>query len=350
MWLYMPCISAPATEDSSLPSDRWGGYEPWLTLSGTPTRRPSSWNGWRRRGWITLLSGMTSPRSTVDRGAAEWTSSLPVSPANRSPLPGSSVELTMTAGSGRPSLPSSATWDRDSSCWRTSPSLFDSGSPMSSLTLPTSGSMRNGVCSQRPPLGLLTAVSESGSWPTPVARDTGRTEEAHLRNKAGLPGGPRTEATSLTVVSKSWPTPTAADGDRGSETMARGNPTSLGAAREWHTPTTTHGIGGGINSRGEPTLPGQAKEWPTPMTTDYKSASIGDTLRRAPGLRSVTIEPDGPTGSPRVDLNPFFVATLMGLPADWLTLSTSEVTASCRRQLLTPSGSSSPEEGGPCEP
>lgn len=29
----------------------------------------------------------------------------------------------------------------------------------------------------------------------------------------------------------------------------------------------------------------------------------------------------GPTGSQRVDLNPFFVAELMGLPADWLTPS-----------------------------
>jgi hypothetical protein len=33
-----------------------------------------------------------------------------------------------------------------------------------------------------------------------------------------------------------------------------------------------------------------------------------------------------------VDLNPFFVAELMGLPADWLTPSTSEVTDWCRRQ------------------
>lgn len=40
----------------------------------------------------------------------------------------------------------------------------------------------------------------------------------------------------------------------------------------------------------------------------------------------------GPTGSQRVDLNPFFVAELMGLPADWLTPSTSEVTDWCRRQ------------------
>jgi hypothetical protein len=55
---------------------------------------------------------------------------------------------------------------------------------------------------------------------------------------------------------------------------------------------------------------------------------------------------DGPDGSPKVDLNPFFVATLMGLPMDWLTLSTSAVTASCRRQLHTPSDSSSTVAGG----
>jgi hypothetical protein len=37
---------------------------------------------------------------------------------------------------------------------------------------------------------------------------------------------------------------------------------------------------------------------------------------------------------------------LMGLPMDWLTLSTSAVTASCRRQLHTPSDSSSTVAGG----
>jgi hypothetical protein len=334
MWLYLPSTSAPGTEDSSSPSDPWHGYEPWLTLSGTPTRRPSSWNGWARRAWIKLLCGMTSPPSTVARGVAAWISSLPVSLASHSAPPANARGLTMTAGSGRPSHPSSLRFDPSSSSWRTSPSLFDTGSPTSSTTLPTSGSMRNGVCSAREPLEPLTDANAPGSWPTPtamdvrksggaptnshgvsltdatvrmwgtpVARDDQKSPEAHQRMKANMPGGPRTEVTSLTVQSKMWGTPRASDGGgRGSDPPRK-------------------------NARaGSPTLKNQV-------------ASHHSEATPTAGL----------AGSPKVDLNPFFVATLMGLPADWLTPSTSAVTASCRRQLATPSGHSSSEAGGRCD-
>ena len=86
--------------------------------------------------------------------------------------------------------------------------------------------------------------------------------------------------------------------------------------------------------------------WPTPKATDAKTASPGDAARKSPGLRAVTITTGGTDGSPRADLNPFFVATLMGLPMDWLTLSTSAVTASCLRQLHTPSDSYLTAAGG----
>ena len=86
--------------------------------------------------------------------------------------------------------------------------------------------------------------------------------------------------------------------------------------------------------------------WATPRAseahrgTDPKHGTGGESLRQqtgTSGLRSVVTTTDGDNGSPKVDLNPFFVATLMGLPMDWLTLSTSEVTDWCRKQLHTPS-------------
>ena len=40
----------------------------WVTSSGTPSPRPSSWRGWRTRPWIRRLSGTTLPASMV--GAA----------------------------------------------------------------------------------------------------------------------------------------------------------------------------------------------------------------------------------------------------------------------------------------
>ena len=67
----------------------------------------------------------------------------------------------------------------------------------------------------------------------------------------------------------------------------------------------------------------------------------GLTLAGEASRHDQTITPDGPTGSPKADLNPFFVATLMGLPPDWLTHSTSEVTVWCRNALQKPGANSS---------
>jgi hypothetical protein len=88
----------------------------------------------------------------------------------------------------------------------------------------------------------------------------------------------------------------------------------------------------------------------TPKASDAKTATAGDTNRNTPGLRALTIEPDGPNGSLRADLNPWFVATLMGLPSDWLTHSTSEVTDSCRDALRKPGDSYSTVQDGCCDP
>ena len=105
-------------------------------------------------------------------------------------------------------------------------------------------------------------------------------------------------------------------------------------------PAPSHGQGHGE------TLAGTAKVWPTPKATDASRATPGDLRRNTPGRQAVTTSTDGSGGSPTVDLNPFFVATLMGLPMDWLTLSTSAVTALCRRQLHTPSDSYLSAAGG----
>jgi hypothetical protein len=43
-------------------------------------------------------------------------------------------------------------------------------------------------------------------WPTPVAHDDGKTDDAHMAMKARMPGGPRKTPTSLTVVVKATET------------------------------------------------------------------------------------------------------------------------------------------------
>jgi len=162
----------------------------------------------------------------------------------------------------------------------------------------------------------------------------------------------------------------------------------------WHTPTTTHGVAGGFNSSGEPTLPSMARMWGTPTArdeqrtpaaaaaakanmkggarTEITSLTVQSKMWGTPcavdafkgtdpphgdggqtGLKqqlashlAATTTTDGPNGSPRADLNPFFVASLMGLPWDWLTHSTSEVTVSCRNALHTPGANYSNVAGG----
>lgn len=272
----------------------------------------------------------------------------------------------MIAGSGQTSAGSSLTWDPDGCCWKTSRSLFDMDYPKSSTTLPNSGSMRNGDCTPRPPLVHHIDDDASGSWPTPtgmdsrssggnpnttgshgvtltdatvrsamwgtpLARDIWGTPESNLAAKANMTSGPRTQPTSLTVQAKIWPTPNAADSERTSETMMRGNPTLLGAGRQWPTPRASDGGGGSdpprTNDRaGSPTFKAVANEWP--------------------GLLGPTTPTDGNDGSQRADLNPSFVAALMGLPWDWLTPSTSAATDSSPNAQQKPGHNSSDAQAG----
>lgn len=183
----------------------------------------------------------------------------------------------MTGGSGLPSGTSYVTWDRDSCSWRTSPDLFGSGYLTSSPTLPTSGSMRSGVCSPRPPLAPRIAESDSGSWPTPRATDVF--------------------------------TPDPVDPLTGRR--KRGTGIDLGGA---------------------------ARAWPIPQARDMKGRTGANrhtpNLPDAVGPPSETTPPDGATGSTPVDLNPDFVAALMGVPRGWLTPCTSVETDSFQRWLL----------------
>ena len=291
-WLHIPpqYTSAPATEGLSLPCGR-GEYAPWLTLSGTATQRPSSWNGWRSRAWIKPLFGTTSRPLMANLGAAAWISSLPVSHASLSPQPGRVVDLTTTVGSGLQSQGLSLRYDPVSLCWRTCHQLFEQDYPLSSQTLPNSGSMRNGACTPQPTLVPLIEGNDGGVWPTPQAADGHKIgsmtpETAERRSAAGY----QKMLASATVL---WPTPCARD--------AKGKP--------------------GPNAQME-TLPGTASR------------------------RQETTPQPGHDGSAKVDLNPWFVASLMGLPPDWLTHSTSAVTALCHKQQQQQSNNSLSVAGG----
>jgi len=98
-----------------------------------------------------------------------------------------------------------------------------------------------------------------------------------------------------------------------------------------------YGSGGNPNTTGThgTTLTDRAvRMWPTPRAHDSKSPrSKTETDRDSPDLADVvsrlapTTTTPGNSGSPKADLNPRFVAALMGVPWDWLTPYTSEGTA-----------------------
>jgi hypothetical protein len=88
-------------------------------------------------------------------------------------------------------------------------------------------------------------------------------------------------------------------------------------------------------------------EWPTPQADDgHKAVMTLQTAQRQAdkghqemlhgaaqiethhGLQQEATKPDGNNGSTKMDLNPRFIETLMGVPQDWLTNSTSEETDS----------------------
>lgn len=294
MWLHIPNLPASTSaadtvdlnSDSNLPASM---QEPWLTLSGTPTQRPLSWRGWQRRTWIRLLSGTISQPLMAKLGAEKWIASLQGSLASRSVRQANSWELRTTAGFGLPSNESFVMWDPVLCSWKTSPNLFGEVLHLSSVTLPSSGSMRNGVCIQRPRLAHHTNVTASGYWPT-------------------------AQATSL----DNWATPRAVNPSKNTDP-------SYGE--------TLHQMACGSNSN---------RQWPTPTAHDPKDMGSPPAAkqRHSPGLPVIAeahghqLEMEtGTSTSARVDLNPHFVEQLMGLPKGWLTPCTSVETASYQQWL-----------------
>lgn len=88
-----------------------------------------------------------------------------------------------------------------------------------------------------------TGATECGLWPTPVARDDGKTPRAHMEMKARMKGGERYKPTSLDVMLKgvylgAWPNPTKPGLDwkqitRGGVKTRQKSPPPNPAWKEW---------------------------------------------------------------------------------------------------------------------
>lgn len=101
-----------------------------------------------------------------------------------------------------------AQYDREQRCWKTSEVTSLWALPMSSLTLPTWGFLRDGELYELPTPAPATAALDCSSLPTPMAD-----------NSRGLPNGG--DYQSLPNVVLTLPTPRAALGQQRNQTIYR---------------------------------------------------------------------------------------------------------------------------------
>lgn len=357
MWLYLPSTdspSAPASECSTKACDLHSSILDSttalsLTSKGKPLLLPSLLRLWKRGSSIRRLSGLTSSPSTLARGVESWTASLRASRASHTASQESAPALKMTDGSG-PTLPALlASYDRVSSCWRTSQgSLLPEDSTAASAILPPEGTARNGRAYLRLPLALHTSgsgSSSSGGWPTPDCNTA-----TYSNGMFGM---------NIREAAANWATPTA-QADQGPDDSAR-----QGGPNLWMTPNVPNGgrrlseefvaaKGATPDGKRQVGLEMQTEYWPTPAARDHKSETGGAAtmshferpsgptlsafIEHSPQVPAMKygkhIAASSPTSRRR--LNPAFACWLMGWPWWWtnpaLTSSAQSAMASWRSQ------------------
>ncbi len=310
-WLFIPLEFTPLARSNSsqgavdLPTgSSWPSLPsgPFVTSSGTPSRRPASWLGWKKRSWIRRLSGMTLEPSTASHGAALWIASLGGSRVRTSALLARVLAWKASArGCGESTPGSSLRFDPALSSSKTSRRSRRADSTACSPTLPRSGSMRSGFVSERPTLERLTSASGSSSWPTPRASPN----ENRTTRHAPTHGKGHGKTLAGEAASRLWPTPNTGESLSG------------------------HGRRGGRPGNGRQSgadLNALVKCWPTPNANDWKGSScIGQRRRQLSeailsfphGLQDPTTSTTGARSSQDArTLNPRFVEWLMGWPIE----------------------------------
>ena len=229
--------------------------------------------------------GLTLQLLTADHGAAwlRWYREVFLVRTSASPEP--ATDLAGSApDSGERWLGSFARWDPDTCSWKTPQCSLLEGFTEFSQTWPSSGSMRNGECSERPTLGRPISESESGYLPTPVTLDSGSRFNRSLSEGAQL--RPTLGAMARYNL---WPIPTV-----------KGNYNRTGL-------TSTSGDG----------LATAVRKWPTPTARDYRGVQR-EQRRHEMSLKSSRGVPLNEAAGGL--LNPTWVEWLMGWPIGWTAL------------------------------
>jgi hypothetical protein len=348
VWLHLPsacCPSVPVTAGLTSPLPMQF-EELARSVTSRGKLRPSRYwrSAWKRGVWMRLLSGVTSPPSTLEHGAVQWISSVRDSRVSPSASPANDSHRMTLDGSGLSSSGSPSTAERPSYSLRTSQASLLPDWEVSSKDWPRAGFMLSGLVIPHPRSVRPTVETAGSAWPTPDAGVSTRSNQSDSDGAAVRP--------NLALIAKMWPTATVADSQGHQYSRDRGDADSpritlAGYGSMWMTPTVRdYEDGACADQENVPTnglLGRQAvRTWPTITASDAtKMSGEGTSRQGGPSLTTAGLR--GPTGSPSgMVLNPLFVEALMGLPAGWTDCGCWE-TALSGSKPRTPSAISSQE-------
>lgn len=256
---------------------------------------------------VTKMSA-PSPQTNSDQMALPWMSSAEDSLAKTSVTPGRAQGLrAQDQDYGAKSPAWLASYDRNTSSWKTSQHSLVEGLDEFLETWPRSGTTRNGIAYQLPPLALRTygtgfGSSPTHSIPTPTAQD-------HIERQStstSVLNYETNKSVSLDRFAKMWPTPRASPNEN--------RQTKL-------TPSQKAGKHG-IN------LAAAVHLWPTPKSRDWKDGASAGTFQRSSPDSGKVVGQSTTTGA----LNPTWVEWLMGFPLGWTVSKAWETRLSRKSQ------------------
>ena len=257
--------------------------------------------------------GMTYAPLTDDRGAALLTWYLEASRARTFQPQEKAPALTAPApASGGKCTELSMKYDRNSHSWKTHLCLWDEDLPESSVILPKSGTMRNGLCWERTMWEPRTSESASGYlvWiETPTASGKKRSEKFRVGNKLPNPY----------EFVEMFPSPLASDHKRrGPNSRQQGLSEFV---RMFPTPTASCG-GKEINRATGKKLITVVSQFPTPRTKGMCGGSGAFQKMKALETQGIisSEERRQMTAGSGGQLNPTWVEWLMGWPLEWTAL------------------------------
>ena len=331
-WLFSQALVVAFSVDHS-----WAG-EPFAQLNVMPTAQPFSRSGKPMDACRFSRFGLTSRVLTAAHGEAllMWFREAFLVRTSVSPVPATDSTVSAPA-SGVKWLASFARWNPDTSSWKTAQlSLLEEFIEFSQ-TWPSSGSMLNGVCWERPTLERSISEGESGFLPTPVTLDTGS-----RFNRSESDGAQLRPTLGAMARFNLWPTPTVGGGGRSLPFGTTPHGKTPGGRKQtvcleraihqverglWPTPTVKGNYNRkGLSSKSGDGLATAVSRFPTPTVAMRKGSSEGALTRRDGRSRTndrldYRIEGYGLTGR----LNPTWVEWLMGWPIGWTVLQPLEM-------------------------